>query len=50
MKKVYISPRIELFVINAPRLMSTSTVEIGGDYNGSTIQARDGGIFDDDED
>lgn len=50
MKKVYISPRIELFMINAPRLMSTSTVEVGGDYDGTNpIQSRDGGFFDDED-
>ena len=34
MKKIYIIPKIESYVISTPTLMSTSTIQDGGDDSG----------------
>ena len=52
MKKIYIIPKIESYVISTPTLMSTSTIQDGGNDNGdgnAESKVFQGSIFDEDD-
>ena len=52
MKKIYIIPKIESYVISAPTLMSTSNIQDGGDDSGDGIaESKDfqGSLLDEDD-
>ena len=52
MKKIYIIPKIESYVISAPTLMSTSNIQDGGDDSGdgnAESKSFGGTIFDDEQ-
>ena len=51
MKKIYSKPNITVVSINLQRMIAASNeVQMGGDYNGGAVGARQGGSFwDEDE-
>lgn len=52
MKKRYIIPKIESYVISTPTLMSTSNIQDGGDDSGdgnAESKVFQGSIFDEDD-
>ena len=50
MKKTYIIPEMEIVKVHSPQILSGSTPQLGGEYNGGDVLGREfGDEFDFDE-